>query len=91
MITLGELVGSTNGALIADQNFLNLAQAIEGATVFIASPSTHWYISHNLGYIPASISVVISDEMVFCKIKHIDENACEIFFNSPMSGFVRCQ
>ena len=90
MITINPCVGSTNGALVADQNFEALAGALAGYTHVQSFPSTIWFVEHNFGYQPSAVTIWINGLISSAYTSHVDNNTFELWFNAFMFGIAKC-
>lgn len=67
-------------------------QGPSGATGFIhtqSTPAATWTITHNLGRVPLSCEVSISNEVVYTDVSYPDTTTAVLTFASPQSGVAR--
>ena len=67
-------------------------QGPSGASGFIhtqSTPAATWTITHNLGRVPLSCEVSISDEVVYTDVSYPDSTTAVLTFASPQTGTAR--
>jgi len=51
------------------------------------TPSTEWFVIHNLGYQP-SVTIIVNDEVVLANIVYTSENSLQVNFTNSQVGKV---
>lgn len=54
------------------------------------SPSATWNVAHNLGFFPNVTLTTEGGQEIIADIVHLSENACVVYFVTPMKGFAIC-